>query len=167
MQIEPGSRCVIQFGGNDSNLDWDAVSLEPEVFHDGRVPLREFREDLVRFIREARERFLEPVLVTPLALISTRFYRWVSRERNAGHILDYLHGDTESMYRWQERYATAVREAAASEGCPLIDIRNWLLERLDYPSLFCDDGIHPTREGYDMIADAFCPALLKLCGGQA
>ena len=40
MQIEPGARCVIQFGGNDSDLDWDAVSQEPGIFHDGQVPLR-------------------------------------------------------------------------------------------------------------------------------
>ena len=153
MRIEPGSRCVIQFGGNDSDLDWDAVSREPEVFHEGRVPLQEFRENLARFIREARERFLEPVLVTPLALISTRFYRWVSRERDAGQILHYLHDDTESMYRWQERYATAVREVSESEACRLIDIRSWLLDRLDYPSLFCEDGIHPNEAGHAVIAE--------------
>ena len=156
MQIEPGSCCVIQFGGNDSDLDWDAVSREPEIFHDGRVPLQEFRENLVRFIREARERFLEPVLVTPLALISTRFYRWVSRERSADDILHYLQDDTESMCRWQERYAAAVRETAASEGCRLIDIRSWLLDRMDYPSLFCADGIHPNEAGHAVIADMIC-----------
>ncbi len=160
MRIEPGSRCVIQFGGNDSDLDWDAVSQEPEVFHDGRVPLRDFREDLARFIREARERFLEPILVTPLALISTRFYRWVSRERDSGRILHYLHEDTESMYRWQERYATAVREVAADENCRLIDIRNWLLDRMDYPSLFCADGIHPNEAGHAAIAEI----ILEHCG---
>ena len=152
-QTEPGSRCVIQFGGNDSDLDWDAVSRDPGVFHDGRVPLQEFRKDLARFIREARERFLEPVLVTPLALISTRFFDWVCRDRNADHILRYLHEDTESMYRWQERYATAVREVAADEGCRLIDIRSWLLDRLDYPALFCADGIHPNEAGHAVIAE--------------
>ena len=156
MKIEPGSRCVIQFGGNDSDLDWDAVSREPDVFHDGHVPLKDFREDLCRFIREARERFLEPILVTPLALISTRFYRWVSRERNAGNILRYLHDDTESMCRWQERYAAAVRDVAAGEGCLLVDIRKWLLDRMDYPSLFCADGIHPNEDGHAVIADIIC-----------
>ena len=153
MDIEPGSRCVIQFGGNDSDLDWDAVSRDPEIFHDGRVPLRDFREDLARFIREARERLLEPVLVTPLALISSRFYRWVSRGRDAGQILRYLRGDPESMSRWQERYAAAVRETAANEGCRLVDIRSWMLDRLDYPSLFCDDGIHPNEAGHAVIAE--------------
>ena len=57
------------------------------------------------------------------------------------------------MCRWQERYATAVREVAAGENCRLIDIRNWLLDRLDYPSLFCADGIHPNEAGHAVIAD--------------
>jgi len=160
LQAEPGSRCVIQFGGNDSDLNWDEVSQEPDIFHDGRVPLQEFRENLIRFVREARERFLEPVLVTPLALISTRFFRWVSLERNADHILHYLREDTESMYRWQERYAAAVREAAESEQCRLIDVRTWLLDRMDYPSLFCADGIHPNEAGHAAIAEI----ILEHCG---
>ncbi len=160
MQIEPGSRCVIQFGGNDSDLDWDAVSRDPDTYHEGRVPLREFREDLSRFIREARERFLDPVLVTPLALISTRFYRWVCQNRDAENILRYLHEDTESMYRWQERYANAVRDVAVKEGCRLIDVRSLLLDRLDYPSLFCADGIHPNEAGHSAIAEMIC----EYCG---
>ena len=152
-QAEPGSPCVIQFGGNDCDLDWDAVSADPDVFHDGNVPLQAFRENLARFVREARERYLEPVLVPPLALISSRYYRWISRGRNADNILHYLRGDTESISRWQERYANAVREVAAGLGCKLIDIRSWLLDRLDYPSLFCADGIHPNEAGHAVIAE--------------
>ena len=154
--IEPGTRCVIQFGGNDSDLDWDAVSEDPEVFHEGRVPLKEFRENLIRFVQETRDRFLEPILVTPLALISSRFYRWVSRERNADHILHYLRDDPEAIYRWQERYANTVREVSASIGCRLMDVRSWLLDRLDYPFLFCEDGIHPNETGHAAIAELIC-----------
>ncbi|MBO7663731.1 MAG: SGNH/GDSL hydrolase family protein [Clostridia bacterium] len=153
LQAEPGSLCVIQFGGNDCDLDWDAVSREPGVFHDGRVPLETFRESLGRFVRKTRAALLEPVLVPPLALISTRFYRWVCRGRNADNILHYLREDTESMYRWQERYAAAVREVAANEDCRLLDVRSRMLDRFDYPSLFCEDGIHPNEEGHAVIAD--------------
>ena len=153
MQIEPGSYCVIQFGGNDCNLDWDAVSDEPDIFHDGRVPLNEFKKNLIRFVREAKERQLKPVLVTPLALMSDRYYRWVSRERNAAHILHYLQDDPESISRWQERYANMVREVAVREDCLLKDVRNWMLSRLDYPSLICMDGIHPNENGHAVLAE--------------
>ena len=153
MQIEPGSYCVIQFGGNDCNLDWDAVSDEPDIFHDGRVPLNEFKKNLIRFVREAKEKQLKPVLVTPLALMSDRYYRWVSRERNAAHILHYLQDDPESISRWQERYANMVREVAVREDCLLKDVRNWMLSRLDYPSLICMDGIHPNENGHAVLAE--------------
>ena len=65
MPIEEGSFCVIQFGGNDCDLDWDAVSRDPDSYHEGRVSLADFRGKITRFVREARERKLEPVLITP------------------------------------------------------------------------------------------------------
>ena len=153
MTIEPGSWCVIQFGGNDCDLDWDAVSEHPDVFHDGRVPLPDFKNNLIRFVREARDRGLKPVLVTPLAMISYRYCQWVSRGRNAAAILHYLRDDPESIGRWQEKYADAVREAAVGEGCPLLDLRAALIKRLDYPSLFCEDGIHPNENGHAVMAE--------------
>ena len=153
MPIEPGSFCVIQFGGNDCDLDWDAVSEDPDSYHEGRVSLTEFRENLTSFVREARLRKLEPVLITPLALMSNRYFRWVSRERDADRILHYLRDDPESISRWQERYANVVREVSASEGCLLRDVRSWMLNRLEYPSLICEDGIHPNEAGHMLLAD--------------
>ena len=153
MTIEPGSWCVIQFGGNDCDLDWDAVSEHPDVFHDGRVPLPDFKNTLIRFVREARDRGLKPVLVTPLAMISYRYFQWISKGRDAAAILHYLRDDLESIGRWQEKYADAVREAAVGEGCPLLDLRAALIKRLDYPSLFCEDGIHPNENGHAVMAE--------------
>ena len=164
LEIEPGSWCVIQFGGNDCDLDWDAVSEHPDVFHDGRVPLTDFKESLLRFVREALDRDLKPVLVTPLAMISYRYYEWVSRGRNAAAILHYLQDDPESISRWQEKYADAVREAAASEGCPLMDLRAELIKRLDYPSLFCEDGIHPNENGHAVMAEILMEQCAKMKG---
>jgi len=151
---EPGGACVIEFGGNDCDLDWDAVARDPETFHEGKVPLAEFRGLLRQFIREVRERDLEPILVTPLPLMSERYYRWVSRGRDKNRILRYLQNDPESISRWQERYAIAVREAAAECHCRLADLRSWLLDRLEYPSLICEDGIHPNEAGQEYIARA-------------
>lgn len=150
----PGGICVIEFGGNDCDLDWDAVSADPDRFHDGRVPIREFRDNLELFIRLARERGLEPIPVTPIPLMSARYYAWVSRERDAEKILRYLRGDPESISRWQERYANVIREVAQRQGCRLADLRGWMLDELDYPFLICTDGIHPTEEGQERAADA-------------
>ncbi len=154
-KMEPGSRCLIEFAGNDCDLDWDAVAEDPGRFHDGKVPLAEFRESLEEFVTEARERGVKPILVTPLPLISERYYAWVSRNRNAENILAYLRKDPESISRWQERYAGAVREAAARMNCALADLRAWMLDQMDYPALMCMDGIHPNEAGQEKIAGIF------------
>ena len=149
---DPGNICVIEFGGNDCDLDWNAVSLDPYHFHDGKTPLKEFKEALTQFVREARDRGLEPVLVTPHPLLSSRYYRWISKERDAEKILKYLRDDPESISRWQERYALAVRDISEACNCRLADVRAWMLEDLDYPSLICEDGIHPNEAGHAFIA---------------
>ena len=152
IEANPGDICVIEFGGNDCDLDWSAVDDEPGHFHDGRTPLAEFRSLLKQFIREARERKMEPMLVTPVPLLSRRYYLWVSRNRNAEHILEYLRNDTESISRWQERYAIAIRDTAEECGCRLADLRSWMLDELEYPSFICEDGIHPNEAGHRIIA---------------
>ena len=152
LKTEPGNICVIEFGGNDCDLDWDAVSQDPDHFHDGRTPLAEFRNLLQQFVREARDRDLDPILVTPLPLMSHRYYHWVSKGRDADRILKYLRNDPESISRWQERYAIAIRNTAIECSCHLADLRAWMLEELDYPSLICEDGIHPNEAGHEIIS---------------
>ena len=129
-----------------------ALDGYPDHFHDGKTPLAEFRSLLKQFVLESRARDLDPVLVTPLPLMSGRYYRWVSKRRDADRILKYLRNDPESISRWQERYAIAVRYTAAECGCHLADVRAWMLEELDYPSLICEDGIHPNEAGHEIIA---------------
>lgn len=152
IETDPGDVCVIEFGGNDCDLEWEEVVDDPKHFHDGKIPLSEFRSLLKLFIHEAGEKGMEPVLVTPMPLISSRYYSWVSKNRNAENILEYLRNDPESISRWQERYAIAIRDTAEECGCKLADLRSWMLDELDYPSLICDDGIHPNENGHDMIA---------------
>ncbi len=151
METRAGSNCVIEFGGNDCDLDWAAVAEDPESFHDGKVPLPAFRRCLQEFIREARERQLTPILVTPPPLLSRRYFRWVSRGRDGEKILRYL-GDEEHISRWQERYAWCVRDVAEESGCRLIDLRRILLEEMDLPELMSLDGIHPNEKGYARMA---------------
>ena len=152
LKTDPGCICVIEFGGNDCDLDWDSVSLDPYLFHDGRTPLAEFRKLLKQFVLEARHRNLDPILVTPLPLLSSRYYHWVSKGRDPDRILKYLRDDPESISRWQERYAIAIRNTAVECNCRLADLRAWMLEELDYPSLVCEDGIHPNEAGHEIIA---------------
>ena len=150
-QISPGTIAILEFGGNDCDLDWQAVSDHPTVFHDGKVPLKRFGEALRTFVKEARGRYLTPLLVTPPPILSQRYYHWVSRGKNAEHILQYL-GDVEHISRWQERYANVIRGVSGEAGCPLLDLRARWLEERNLPALMSRDGIHPNEAGYTAMA---------------
>lgn len=163
-ETEADGLCVIEFTGNDCDLDWDAVSAEPEIFHDGKVPLEEFRSKLQRFVTLARERSLEPVLVTPPPILSERYFRFVSAGRSAANILRYL-GDDEHISRWQERYANAIRDVAFTLHCRLADVRGWMLEERSLETLMSPDGIHPNEAGQEHLARYFaelCEIPLRL-----
>ena len=167
-KTEPGSAVLIQYGGNDCDLDWQAVSEHPDVFHDGKTPLHEFGLLLRRFAQETRARGGLPVLVLPPPLYSARYFAWVSRGRNQDAILRYL-GDVEHIGRWHGTYVEAIRAAARDTDSPLLDFNTPFLRAMNYPALMCEDGIHPSREGQRLMAetaleklDALAPALLSL-----
>ena len=151
-RLQPGSICVIEFGANDSELDWDGMSVNPNRFFDGKTPLAEFPEDVERFILEARSRDLKPILVTPIPLMSYRYFPWICRGRNADNLLRYFRGDPENILRWQERFVHVIRETARRYDCPLMDLRKWMVHELDFPHLMCMDGIHPNEAGHALIA---------------
>ncbi len=149
----PGDIVVIEYGGNDCDLLWDEVDRNPAIFHDGKTPLPQFRAVLRQFIEEAASRGLRPVVVIPPPLESERYYQWICRGRDAGRILSYL-VDIHHIYRWHERYADAVREAAQAFGCPALDLRTPFLDARDMPALICRDGIHPNEAGQRLMAEA-------------
>lgn len=156
----PGDIAVIEYGGNDCDLDWDAVSAEPDAFHDGKTPLPVFRDTMRLFIRAARKRGLRPAVILPPPLEAERYYQWVCQGRDAERILQYL-VDVHHIYRWHERYADVTRQTAWSEQCPLIDLRTPFLNAWDLPSLICRDGIHPNEEGQRLMARAVLSWLKK------
>ncbi len=142
---------VIEFGGNDCDLDWQAVSREPQVFHDGKTPLAEFGEVLRLFARDARARGLEPVFVLPPPLHPERYFDWVCRGLDHEAVLAYL-GDVGHIGRWHACYVEAIRQAARDTDTVTLDLYTPFMRSMDYSSLFCEDGIHPSSRGQHLIA---------------
>lgn len=153
-RLKNGGIAVIEFGGNDSDLDWKAVCEEPEKSAEKlvRVTLPDFRAALRDMVNRARAHGLKPILSTPLPVMSDRYLDWISRPLDRAKILNYL-GAADYIYRWQERYDIAVRQTAAELGVKLFDIRTrFLMERSigDYMSI---DGIHPNADGHRIIKE--------------
>lgn len=91
--LQPGDWVVIQFGHNDSKVN------DPERFAAAET---DYRANLIRFVREVREKSAHPVLATPVAR-----RRWTA----TGEWFD-THGV----------YPDVVRTVAAAEGVPLLDL---------------------------------------------
>ena len=151
---------VIEFGGNDCDLDWRAVSEAPGVFHDGRTPLAEFAEMLRLFVRGADARGMEPVLVLPPPIYPERYFDWVCRGLDRERVRQYL-GDVGHIGRWHGCYVEAIRAAAADTGCGVLDLYTPFIAARDYPALICADGIHPSEAGQDLIARVALRALAE------
>jgi len=121
-ELRSGDFVVIQFAHNDEKRE------DPKRYTD---PATSFRENLRRFIREARARGATPLLATP---VCRRKFDGEGRLRDT-------HGD----------YPEAVRAVAREERVPLIDLERataaWLQREGDVPSrrffMWLEPGAHP------------------------
>ncbi|MCR4620957.1 MAG: SGNH/GDSL hydrolase family protein [Clostridiales bacterium] len=157
---QPGGRLAIELGGNDSDLDWKEVAKDPGVYHEAKIPLKEFGEKLYRLISLARKSGLKPLVVTPLPVVAERYVKWISHGLDAEKILKYL-GSYEYIYRWQERYALEALKTALATDTEVFDLRSQFLFQRDFADFMCEDGIHPNSAGHELIAQAVCGYVLS------
>lgn len=164
-ETHAGDIAVLEYGGNDCDLDWQAVSDHPDIRQEGKTPLAAFQELLNEFIRRVRARGMQPVLVNPPPLLSHRYYEWVSQNRDADAIARYL-GDIENIARWHERYARVIERTARLQRCPLADFRGLFLDQPHMEDFICLDGIHPNENGQRLMGQHVCDALLHPHTGE-
>jgi len=151
--LSPGDWVVIQFGHNDSK------AVDPSRYTE---PDGEYRLNLQRFVRETRTRGGHPILATPVVR-----RRW---DEN-GAFYD-THGD----------YPRVVREVAADEGVPLLemeDLTRALVQRFgeegsrslylhfaagEHPQLpeGLDDDTHFSESGARLVAELAAREMVRL-----
>ena len=150
-----GERAVLELGGNDCDYDWAAISADPEGEHLCHTPPEEFRaryREAIRLLRESGRRI---VLLTLPPIHSERYLRFLCRGGlSYENILRWL-GDVEAIARWQAHYDALIRALAKEEGAELIDLRAaFPRDPKALEPLLCDDGIHPSRQGQELIFNA-------------
>ena len=134
---------VIQFGINDATID---VWKNPPATTP-RVPLPEYREHLLTFIREARARGAQVVLMTPNPL------SWAPRLVELYGRSPYDVTDPQGLNVNLRRYAQAMRDLARAERVPLVDV--WAAHEIfarDHSESLLLDGIHPNARGHELVA---------------
>ena len=141
---------ALEFGGNDCDFDWSAISKYPNQHHNPKTDLDKFESNYSEIIDYVVSAGSKPVLLTLPPLDAKRYFSWISRGRNAENIRRWL-GDIDHIYRWHEMYSLAIAGLAAMKRVPLLDIRSTFLKARNYFELLCDDGIHPNEKGHQLI----------------
>lgn len=149
--VENGIICdtaLIEYGGNDCNFDWAAVSENPESEHFSVTPPEVYLESMRSMVRWLIEKGIRPVMMTLPPIDAERYFRFLVGNRlNPKHILHWL-GDVQQIYRYQEMYSMLVEKVAREFSIQLIDLRQKCLEYHGFVKrMICEDGLHLTEEG--------------------
>jgi acyl-CoA thioesterase I len=143
---------VLEFGGNDCDYDWAAVSARPDDEHYPKTPLSVFFDTYSTMIQKLLAKKVKIVIFNLPPLDEHRYFDWISRGLSKENILKWLGGSVEYIYRWHEMYNMQVCLLANYYKIPMIDIRSAFLEKRDYSKYLCVDGIHPNELGHKLIS---------------
>jgi len=144
------SHTVLEFGGNDCDLNWSEISCAPHETHLPKVPLQQFQEIYLKMISIIKSAGSVPVILSLPPLDSERFFKWVSKGLNCENILKFL-GDVEAIFKWQESYSNAIKNLAKKHSIQFIDIRDAFIKEGAYSDFLCSDGMHPNEKGHALI----------------
>ena len=157
---EDGEYALLEFGGNDCDFDWKAVSDAPDAEHLCHTPPQQFADCCRRAVRLLRESGRTPVLTTLPPVHAERYLSFLCRGGLSRENIVRFLGDVQRIYRWQESYSNLIEQLSREEKTALLDLRKpFLQDRRPIEALLCADGIHPSREGQELLYEAFCAAL--------
>ncbi|MBQ1471669.1 SGNH/GDSL hydrolase family protein [Eubacterium sp. AB3007] len=151
---------LLEYGGNDCDLNWQEISENPFALHKATVSLDRFRSVITSMIQTVRQAGSTPVLMTLPPLDSSRFFQWVSRDLDWESIYEFLDRDLDNIGTWHDNYSQVLTEVAADQHIPLIDVRSAFLEQDDYRELLCADGMHPNEKGHRLIEEQVAKTLI-------
>ena len=152
--LERGSvrdMALLEYGGNDCDYDWNAVSDDPKGNHVPHTPLETFEMVYGKILRMLQAKGIQPLVMTLPPIDAEKYFRWICRDgldREA--ILKWL-GDVQMIYRFQELYSAAAVKMAIQTGAVVIDVRSAVLDKHNFRELLCEDGIHPNEKGRQLI----------------
>ena len=152
-EIQSGDAVVLEFGGNDCNFDWKAISDNPEGNHQPITSLQAFHNIYNRIIDRVLSLSAVPVLLSLPVIESRMFFRHVTQGLNSDNILHWLGGDVNYINNWHEQYNLEIFKIGAARRVPVIDITSIFLEKTHLDSYYCSDGMHPNEAGHRLIAE--------------
>jgi len=159
-ELDGYENVAFEFGGNDCNFDWEAISLAPEGEHLPATPLQTFYDTYTGMISRCLEKGKRVFLFNLPPIDDEKYFRWISKDRSAENILKWLGGSTRFIYTWHESYNCAVANLANRMNVTLVDIRSVFLQLRNYRDYLCADGIHPNEKGHALISEVLQAVLV-------
>jgi len=145
---------LMDYGGNDCDFDWKAVSENPGAEHEPKTPISIFRKTYMEIINRIVEKGIRPVLTNLPPLEPQRYFDWFCKGLNKENILRWLDG-VNTIYRYHEFYSRVIEEIARNTKTMLVDLRSAFLNERHIGRFLCEDGIHPNTEGQRLITQEF------------
>ncbi|MCL2366853.1 MAG: SGNH/GDSL hydrolase family protein [Oscillospiraceae bacterium] len=156
--LDKGKHCdivVLEYGGNDCDMPWEAISEAPDLEHQPKVPLELFARQVQEIIDTLLSHGIVPLLTTLPPLQHERYLDWIcSNGLSRENILRFL-GNSHHIYRHHERYSLEISKIAMENDLRVVDVRAAFLDHKDYAQLMCTDGIHPNEKGQMLIRETF------------
>lgn len=153
---------VLEFGGNDCDYNWIEVANFPSEIHSPKTSLKDFVDTYKQIVVYLKSKNIIPVLLTLPPIASDYYFEWIGKKiPNKDNILNWLGGNIENIYYWQERYNSAVWEVAATTNSSIVDIRKAFLEVKDYKNYLCNDGIHLNQKGHELASEIILDSINK------
>jgi len=145
---------IMDYGGNDCDYNWKAISDNPDGNHFPNTPMELFTEAYCGIIDTLKKKGILPILTTLPPLEPQRFFEWFCGDLNKKNILMWL-GEINNIYCHQENYSREIEKIALEKQVPLVDLRGAFLKFGNIKALLCEDGTHPNTSGQKIIAASF------------
>jgi lysophospholipase L1-like esterase len=145
---------VMDFGGNDCDYDWKAISEHPDGKHEPNTPMKTFVKTYIEIIENIYANGIRPIVTNLPPICPHRYFDWFSKNLDKNNLLKWLE-DINVIYRHQESYSHSIEKLAKSTGTMLVDLRGIFLSERNLTRFLCEDGIHPNTEGQKLITHGF------------
>lgn len=153
---------LLEYGGNDSDYNWQEIAEAPEKEHFPRTRLEVFEEVYERVINKIKAMGAIPLVLSLPPMDAERYFAFFSQKWEDGfraNVMRWLGGSTNTIMSGHELYNLATMRVAQRTGTQWIDVTSGLLKDHNFRAYLCDDGIHPNERGQRMIAEAVLQSL--------
>ena len=153
---------LLEYGGNDSDYNWQEIAEAPEKEHFPRTRLEVFEEVYERVVCKIKQMGAIPLVLSLPPMDAERYFAFFSQKWEDGfraNVMRWLGGSTNTIMSGHELYNLATMRIAQRTGAQWIDVTSGLLKGHNFRAYLCDDGIHPNERGQRMIAEAVLQSL--------